>query len=64
MKKSKKGLRAEFTGRLDALESEGMVDFKAEIDVNNHSTAHDLVHTYNNLLRLRDQGAPEPLRIK
>ena len=52
--KSGQSLQEEFDGRYKRLSDDGLVDFKAEVDVNNHSSPHDLVRVYNNVLRLRE----------
>ena len=49
-------LRDEFRARVSKLEQEGLVDFKAELDVGNHSSVHDMVRVYNNVLRQREEG--------
>jgi U3 small nucleolar ribonucleoprotein component len=54
--KSGQSLREEFDGRYQKLSDEGLVDFKAEVDVNNHSSPYDLVRVYNNVLRLREEN--------
>jgi hypothetical protein len=50
-------VKQELTDRLMALRQEGLVDVKAEVDVNNHSSTHNLLLVLNNLLRIRDNGA-------
>lgn len=53
-------LRTEFRNRLENLKKEGLVDFKAEVDVNNNTSVRDLVVVYNNFLRLREEGELKP----
>ena len=57
------GLRQEFQARLQKLEKEGLVDFKAELDVGNHSSVHDMVRVYNNVLRQREEGLRTEIRL-
>lgn len=56
---SPRNVRAELECRLERARQHGLVDCKAEIDANNHSTTHDLLIVLNNLLRIRE-STPKP----
>ena len=47
-------LKDELEVRLTKVRSEGLVDVKAEIDVNNHSNTRDILTVLNNVLRIRE----------
>ncbi|MCS4089787.1 hypothetical protein [Rhizobium sp. BK176] len=49
-------LKEELAARLGRARHRGLVDCKGSVDVNNHTTPHDLLFVLNNLLRLRELG--------
>ena len=51
----------EIGARVRDLNLEGMVDLKAEIDVNNHTSPRDLMVVLNHSLKLRQEGGYELL---
>jgi len=46
----------EIGARVKKLNEEGLVDFKAEIDVNNHTSPRDLMVVLNHSLKAREEG--------
>ena len=56
-------VKSELEHRLTVAREQGLVDCKAEIDVNNHSSTRDLVLVLNNLLRIREEGAKPTISV-
>lgn len=54
-----KNLASQFESRVADLLAEGLVDFKAKVDVDGSTNPSDLVKTHSNLLRLRAENKRE-----